>query len=80
VAEVDDGMSVEVGDDLPSASYVATLERLPGLRAPTVKLAGSESAAALAAAAELVLEGLHLSKRLNKHSTAHGARYQAKRS
>jgi magnesium chelatase subunit I len=80
VAELDDGSAVEVGDDLPSSSYVESLQRLPALRAPTVKLAGSEGGAALAAAAELVLEGLHLSKRLNKHSTAHGARYQAKRS
>ena len=80
VAELDDGSAVEVGDDLPSLSYVESLDRLPGLRAPTVKLAGPESAAALAAAAELVLEGLHLAKRLNKHATAHGARYQARRS
>jgi magnesium chelatase subunit I len=80
VAELDDGSAVEVGDDMPSSAYVACLGRLPGLRAATTKLAGSESEAALAAAAELVLEGLHLSKRLNKHSTAHGARYQAKRS
>ncbi len=80
VKELDDGSAVEVGDDLPSSSYVAELDRLPGLRAPTVKLAGSQSEAAVAAAAELVLEGLHLSKRLNKHSTAHGARYQARRS
>jgi magnesium chelatase subunit I len=79
VAELDDGKAVEVGDDLSSSSYVVTLERLPGLRAPTLRLAGSESPAALAAAAELVLEGLHLSKRLNKHSTAHGARYQSRR-
>jgi magnesium chelatase subunit I len=80
VAELDDGSAVEVGDDLPSLSYVESLDRLPGLRAATVKLAGPERAAALAAASELVLEGLHLAKRLNKHATAHGARYQAKRS
>ena len=79
VAELDDGKAVEVGDDLSSSSYVVTLGRLAGLRAPTLKLAGSESPAALAAAAELVLEGLHLSKRLNKHSPAHGARYQSRR-
>ena len=65
VAELDDGKAVEVGDDLSSSSYVVTLGRLAGLRAPTLKLAGSE--------------GLHLSKRLNKHSTAHGARYQSRR-
>jgi magnesium chelatase subunit I len=80
VAQLDDGSAFEVGDDLPSSSYVTGLDRLPGLRSPTVKLAGSQSEAAVAAAAELVLEGLHLSKRLNKLSTAHGARYQSRRS
>jgi magnesium chelatase subunit I len=80
VAEVDDGTAVVVGDDLPSPAYVAMLDRMPGLRAPAARLAGADSPPALAAAAELVLEGLHLSKRLNKHSTAHGARYQSRRS
>ena len=63
------GSAIEVGDDVPSSSYVESLALHPGC-APGGKLAGSESAAALAAAAELVLEGLHLSKRLNKHPTA----------
>ena len=80
VAELDDGSTIDVGDDLPSSSYVAALSRHPGLRAPVGKLAGSESAGALAAATELVLEGLHLSKRLNKYPSARGASYRARRS
>jgi magnesium chelatase subunit I len=80
VSELDDGSAIEVGDDVPSPSYVEALALHPALRAPAGKLAGSESAAALAAATELVLEGLHLAKRLNKHPTARGASYQAKRS
>ena len=67
VAELNDGSTIEVGDDLPSSSYVEALRRHPALRAPAGKLAGSESAVALAAATELILEGLHLSKRLNKY-------------
>ena len=67
VAELDDGSAIEVGDDVASSAYVEALRQRPGLRAPVGKLAGSERPSALAAATELVLEGLHLSKRLNKH-------------
>jgi magnesium chelatase subunit I len=78
VAELDDGSAIEVGDDVPSAEYVRALDRHPGLRAPAARLAGSDSPPALAAASELILEGLHLSKRLNKHLRSGGATYTAK--
>ena len=78
VAELDDGSSIEVGDDVPSTEYAQALARHPGLRVPVAKLAGSESAPALAAASELILEGLHLSKRLNKRPRAGGASYTAR--
>ncbi|MGH9105763.1 MAG: sigma 54-interacting transcriptional regulator [Acidimicrobiales bacterium] len=80
VAELDDGSVIEVSDDLGSAKYLEMLSRRPGLRAPVARLAGCERPAALAAAAELVLEGLHLSKRLNKRVEGGTARYQAARS
>jgi magnesium chelatase subunit I len=80
VAELDDGSAIEVGDDLPASSYVEALRRHPGLRVPVGRLAGSESPVALAAATELVLEGLHLSKRLNKYPSGRGASYRARRS
>ena len=68
----DEGTVVHAGDDLPSAAYADTLDLVPALRAPVMALAGSESPAALASATEFVLEGLHLSKRLNKQGV--GAR------
>ena len=78
VAELDDGSSVEVSDDLASSGYMEIIAKHPGLRVPAGKLAGSEGAPALAAAIELVLEGLHLSKRLNKHTGDGVATYQAR--
>ena len=78
VSELDNGSSVEVSEDLASSGYMEILAKHPGLGVPAGKLAGSEGAPALAAAVELVLEGLHLSKRLNKH-TGHGvATYQTR--
>jgi magnesium chelatase subunit I len=79
VSELDDGSAVDVGDDVASAAYLEALQSRPGLRAPVARLAGSDQAAALAAATELVLEGLHLSKRLNKHVQGGVATYQSKR-
>jgi magnesium chelatase subunit I len=79
VAGLDDGSSIEVGDDLPSARYLEVLGRHPKFRVPVAKLAGSESPAQLAAATELVLEGLHLSKRLNKLVVDGITRYEAAR-
>jgi magnesium chelatase subunit I len=80
VSELDDGSVIEVGDDLPSSSYVVSMGTRPGLQAAVGKLAGSESSAASAAAVEFVLEGLHLSKRLNKQVHGGVTRYQSKRS
>ncbi len=72
LAEFDGGTVVHVGDDVPSATYVAALERLPALRGAALPLAGSETPASVASAVELVLEGLHLSRRLNKDAAAGG--------
>ncbi|HTW10503.1 MAG TPA: sigma 54-interacting transcriptional regulator [Acidimicrobiales bacterium] len=80
VAELDEGGAIEVGDDVASAAYVEALGNYPGLRVPVAHLAGSELPADLAAATELVLEGLHLSKRLNKHVTGGTVTYRSKRS
>jgi len=52
---------------------------VPALRAPVLALtAGDESPAAVAAAVEFVLEGLHLSKRLNKDSSGTSATYRSR--
>jgi len=76
VLSFDGGTVLHVGDDLPSADYVAALDRLPALRQVVADLTGgAESPALVASAVELVLEGLHLSKRLNKDSAGPRATY-----
>ncbi len=78
VGAFEDGKVVHAGPDLSSADYVAVLEAVPSLRQPVMALAGSESPAAMASAVELVLEGLHLSKRLNKDAAGPRATYRTR--
>jgi magnesium chelatase subunit I len=78
ISVFDEGMVVHAGDDVASATLVEVLATIPALRRAVTGLAGSESPAALAAATELVLEGLHLSKRLNKDASGNRATYRAR--
>ena len=74
----DEGTVVHTGDDVASTHYVETLAGMPVLKAPVMELAGSETPAAVASATEFVLEGLHLSKRLNKEAAGARATYRAR--
>ena len=75
----EDGKVVHSGPDLSSQDYAGILGRLPALRTPVrVLTAESESPAEIASAIELVLEGLHLSKRLNKDEAGPRATYRAR--
>jgi len=74
----EDGSVVHAGDDVAAASYVELVASMPDLRAQVVTLAGSESPAAIASAVEFVLEGLHLSKRLNKEAAGGRATYRGR--
>jgi magnesium chelatase subunit I len=76
VAAFQGGLSVQVSDTMPSAEYVRQAEKTPALRAATHKL-GGDGASGLAAAVEFVLEGLHLSKKLNKDSQPGQTRYRS---
>jgi len=70
---------VQAGEDVPSAEYVQLVADVPALREPVTALTGGdESPAAVASAVELVLEGLHLSKRLNKESVHGKAQYRGR--
>jgi magnesium chelatase subunit I len=63
---------------MPSAEYVRQAEKTPALRAAAHRLnADAASAAGLASAVEFVLEGLHLSKKLNKDSQPGQTRYRS---
>ena len=61
-----EGWKIEVGAHLPAQEYVEGLDNIHGLRAAVEKLAEDASPARVASAIEFVLEGLHLSNRLNK--------------
>src|SRR4051812_28529465 len=75
----EEGMIAHTGEDVSSAELVALLERVPALSTPVRGLTGgNESPAAVAGAVEFVLEGLHLSKRLNKDSAGSRATYRAR--
>ena len=78
----DDDLVVDVGDDVADADYAALLAQVPALTAPVQALladdGAAESPAMVACAVELVLEGLHLSKRLNKDAQGFRAQYRSR--
>jgi magnesium chelatase subunit I len=78
VVAFDEGGVVHAGDDVASVALTEVLTRIPTLRPAVASLAGSESPAALASATEFILEGLHLSKRLNKDASGARATYRAR--
>jgi magnesium chelatase subunit I len=74
-----EGMVVHAGEDVSAADYVALCDGIDGLAAAVAQLAGDDaSPAATAAAVEFVLEGLHLSKRLNKDAAGSRATYRSR--
>ena len=81
VAAFEDGVVAHTGDDIPSTELSTLVAQVPALRGPVLRLTGGdESPAAVAAAIEFVLEGLHLSKRLNTDGAcgAAGATYRGR--
>ena len=70
------GAVIQASDTMPSAEYVKQAGQMPGLRAAAAKLGATEPAA-VAAAMEFVLEGLHLGKKLNKDVQAGRYRYRS---
>jgi magnesium chelatase subunit I len=70
---------VHAGDDLPATAYAATLGQIPALSAPVLALTGgSEDPGVVASAVEFLLEGLHLTKRLNKEAAGSRATYRGR--
>ncbi|MDH3706120.1 MAG: sigma 54-interacting transcriptional regulator [Acidimicrobiia bacterium] len=80
----EEGVTVAAGEDISAEDYEALLHSIPALRAPIDELLEDEEASVrdapgmLASAIEFVLEGLHLSKRLNKHGSGARAEYVAR--
>jgi magnesium chelatase subunit I len=79
VAAFDQGMTVELGSLVGAQTYVAFSSEMPELSAAVTSLVGEgASQEEQAAAVELVLEGLHLSRRLNKNVVDHAITYRAR--
>jgi magnesium chelatase subunit I len=76
VTRFHNGLTIEVSDTMPSMEYVHQAADLKGMKAALTKLETQGNPAAVAAAVEFVLEGLHLSRRLNKDKSTGGVRYR----
>ena len=78
----EEDLVIDVGDDVADTDYAALLAEVPALTAPVQALLAddeaAESPAVVASAVELILEGLHLSKRLNKDAQGPRAQYRAR--
>ena len=66
---------IHAGEDVPAIDEARLATEIPALRDAVVALVGDdERPAVVASAVEFVLEGLHLSKRLNKDADHLGTR------
>jgi len=72
VVAFEDGLVVETGETVPSREYVGWMREIPGMHEAVRRLGafdvtdGAEEPAVVASAVEFLLEGLHLSRRINK--------------
>ncbi len=78
ITAFDEGLIAHVGEDVTSADEADLLAQVPSLREPVAQLTDDESPAAIASAVEFLLEGLHLSKRLNKDAAGARATYRGR--
>jgi magnesium chelatase subunit I len=79
VTAFEEGAVAHTGEDVASIELARLVEHVDALRAPvSVLTGGDESPAAVGAAVEFVLEGLHLSKRLNKDAGDTTATYRGR--
>ncbi len=79
VEKFDAGLSLEVSDTMRIADYEKIGSQVPELWAAGKKLAQSDNPGLISSAAELVLEGLHLSRKLNKDKIPGRAQYRGSR-
>jgi len=69
------GWMVEVTDMTPPREFLEGMDKIEGLSEAARQLASGSSGPELASAIELILEGLHLSNKLNKSVTDGGVVY-----
>jgi magnesium chelatase subunit I len=75
VQAFDTGMTIEVGDNVPSMDYMMQASSTVGMKSAVARLGAQNNPASIASAVEFVLEGLHLNRKLNKDKMDRRARY-----
>jgi magnesium chelatase subunit I len=70
------GISVEVGDMMPSSNYERVVKQVDGLSQHINKVEPNASGPVAASVVEFMLEGLHLNKRLNKDRVGAAVQYR----
>ncbi len=78
VKAFDEGLVVHTGADVSATEYAKVLPQLPALSDTLTDLEVGEKPAGVASPVEFVLEGLHLSKRLNKDAVGGKAAYRGR--
>lgn len=74
-----EGVIFDVGQDVAVSAYGEMLKKVPALSIPVTQLVGEDAdSASVASAVEFILEGLHLSKRLNKQSSGRQISYRGR--
>ncbi|PKB80207.1 MAG: magnesium chelatase [SAR202 cluster bacterium Io17-Chloro-G9] len=76
VTSFDMGQTAVTGSDTPASDYPPMLKKIDGLPQAVKKLTSDERPEAIASAVEFILEGLHLSRKLNCDRSAGGATYK----
>lgn len=71
-----EGMTAEISRFQPSEAYLDGLELIPGMASAVNKLVSAKTAPHVACALEFVLEGLHLSNKLNREILDKGVVYK----
>ena len=75
VHHFDMGAQVETGSEVPSSYYVPIVKQIDGMASALKHLGVNKKAEAIASAAEFILEGLHLNRKLNCDRTETGFSY-----
>jgi magnesium chelatase subunit I len=70
IESFNDGMGAEVSQSIPSGDYMDGLKNVPGLREAVKSLINPKDPAEASSAIEFILEGLHVSNKLNRDVVA----------
>ena len=58
--------TLDTGENIEDTGYLELIDKVPSLREELARISGTEEIACLISALEFILEGLHLTKKLNK--------------